>query len=81
MNEMSSNQEEYNQLFHQNQNNNVSSFYNDEIEERQDPLRIPNHDGIMGTHQRESSNFSIGKDDIELQQPIMQMMQMHHQHQ
>jgi hypothetical protein len=50
MNEMSSNQEEYNQLFQQNQNNNVSSFYNDEIEERQDPLRIPNHDGIMGTH-------------------------------
>ena len=69
LNELSSaNQPEYDQLLFQNQN--VSSFYNDDVEEQKQtadeaPLRIKN--------ERDSSDFSRGK-EIEMQRPIMQMM-------
>lgn len=55
-------------------NQNVSSFYNDELEEHkassldgEQPLRITKQNG------RDSSAFSRGK-EIEMQRPIMQMM-------
>lgn len=56
--------------------NNVSAFYNDELEEmkgqsEEESLRIQNHSS--------GSKFSRGK-EIEMQQPIMQIMQMHQQH-
>ena len=59
---------------------NVSSFYNDdidELEERKDcntSLRIPNRS--ESERPTEARNFPRGS-DIEMQQPIMQMMQIH----
>lgn len=75
LNEMSSaNQGEYQDPGYQNQN--VSAFYNDEVEEKkidsEQPLRITKQNG------RDSSAFSRGK-EIEMHNPIMQMMQMHQQ--
>ena len=59
---------------------NVSSFYNDDIDEleerKEDGLRIPNRS--ESERPTEARNFRGGK-DIELQQPIMQIMQMHQQ--
>lgn len=75
LNELSSaNQGEYQDP--QGYNQNVSAFYNDEVEEQkgnsdsEQPLRLTNQ------KERDSSGFSRGQ-EIEMQNPIMQMMQMH----
>lgn len=57
----------------QDMHNNVSAFYNDEFEEQKGgsdeaPLRIPNH------------QLKNRASEMEMQQPIMQIMQMHQQH-
>ena len=75
LNEMSSaNQNEYEQMAY---NQNVSSFQNEEEMkvgsiDLEQPLRITNK------KEREGSAFSRGN-EIEMQRPIMQMMQMHEQ--